>query len=600
MNSEKFRKWLEKNLNSKEITKKKYFDAINIISNEMTGWGFDNLDIYSLNETQLIDKVMSSKGFIEKDKRGNRMYSAALNHYKKFLISEVKQDEGGVTMANVDDVVLIKINRSFKENMTSEDLYQATSVSWVASFGKTATRDLKYYCAVYQNKIIEVYDFLGYEEEIIKRNPSRYILTGKVNSGELRSKLVGVDVSELHKGSGNPIKYTTVERLLNLDKQHIENPVVDPIQSFDELTNTDLLVHIHTYIKSHGFYYSKEDLNNFYLSLRSKPFVIISGISGTGKTKIVELFANSVGATEDNGQFKMIPVRPDWSDSSDLLGYLTLQEEYKKGPLADLVEHAMNYPELPHFALLDEMNLARVEYYFSDVLSVMESRKKIADGRFTSSPLIDSKLYQKEAFGESPKGPLHLPNNLYIIGTVNMDETTHPFSKKVLDRANTIEFNRIELNHFDFLTGLTEKEPARKISNENLEASYIHLIDVFNNHQNLIKEISKDIEKVNIPLSKINAQVGYRVRDEICFYMVHNREAGLLSQEEAMDFCYMQKILPRINGGQVVREVLIGLKEIWMNQTGDGQVKPYPMSIDKVEEMLGRLDADGFTSFWIA
>lgn len=363
---------------------------------------------------------------------------------------------------------------------------------------------------------------------------------------------------------------------------------------------SDLLTHIHTYIKSHGFYYSNEDLNNFYLSLRSKPFVIISGISGTGKTKIVELFANSVGATEENGQFKMIPVRPDWSDSSDLLGYLTLQDEYKKGPLADLVEHAMNYPELPHFALLDEMNLARVEYYFSDVLSVMESRKKVDDGGFTSSPLIDSKLYQKEAFGESPKGPLHLPSNLYIIGTVNMDETTHPFSKKVLDRANTIEFNRIELNHFDFLTGQTEKEPARKISNDNLEANYIHLIDVFNNHQNFVKEISRDIERVNIPLSKINAQVGYRVRDEICFYMVHNREAGLLSQEEAMDFCYMQKILPRINGGQAVREVLIGLKEIWMNQTGDGQVKPYPKSIDKVEEMLGRLDADGFTSFWIA
>jgi 5-methylcytosine-specific restriction endonuclease McrBC GTP-binding regulatory subunit McrB len=314
----------------------------------------------------------------------------------------------------------------------------------------------------------------------------------------------------------------------------------------------------------------------------------------------VELFANSVGATEDNGQFKLIPVRPDWSDSSDLLGYLTLQEEYKKGPLAELIEHAMNYPDLPHFALLDEMNLARVEYYFSDVLSVMESRKKGLDGKVVSSNLVDPKLYQKEASGESAGGPLRLTNNLYIVGTVNMDETTHPFSKKVLDRANTIEFNQIKLSHFDYLKGVTEKEPAKRISNDNLEASYIHLIDVFNKHQQLVEEISKDIEAINIPLSKINAQVGYRVRDEICFYMVHNKETNLLSENDALDFCYMQKILPRISGGQIVQEVLITLKALWTVRTEEGQPQPYPRSHAKVEEMLGRLKENGFTSFWIA
>lgn len=603
LNREEFKKWLENNLNSKEITKKKYFDAVNIISNEITDWGFEKFDIYALNETQLIDKVMASKGFIEKDKRGNRMYSVALNHYKKFLASKVKQTEGGVNMANVEDVVLIKINRSYKENMTSEELYQATSFSWVASFGKTPTRDIKYYCAVYQSKIIEVYDFLGYEEEIPKRNPSRYILSGEVTSEELRSKLVGLDVSDLHKGSGNPIKYTSMARLLNLEEETIDKtdiPEEDLLQDFEDLSNTDLLIHIHTYIKSRGFYYSKEDLYNFYLSLRSKPFVIISGISGTGKTKIVELFANSVGATEDNGQFKMIPVRPDWSDSSDLIGYLTLQGEYKKGPLAELIEHAMNYPDLPHFALLDEMNLARVEYYFSDVLSVMESRKKDVDEGIVSSYLVDPNLYQKEAFGESPGGPLRVTNNLYIVGTVNMDETTHPFSKKVLDRANTIEFNRIELNHFDFLTGVTEKEPAKRISNNNLESSYIHLIDVFSKHQSLIEKISKDIENINVFLSKINAQVGYRVRDEICFYMVHNKETGLLTEDEAMDFCYMQKILPRISGGQVVKEVLENIQGLWSLKSEELQAQRYPRSYAKVEEMRRRLRENGFTSFWIA
>ena len=407
-------------------------------------------------------------------------------------------------------------------------------------------------------------------------------------------------MSELHRGSGNPIKYTSIEKLLNLDEKNTETSGEDSKEGLVDLTNSELLTHIHTYINSRGFYYTKEDLHNFYLSLRSKPFVIISGISGTGKTKIVELFANSVGATEDNGRFKMIPVRPDWSDSSDLLGYLTLQEAYKKGPLAELVEHAMNYPNLPHFALLDEMNLARVEYYFSDILSVMESRKIDMDGGATSSYLIDPNLYQKEASGESEAGPLRLTNNIYIIGTVNMDETTHPFSKKVLDRANTIEFNRIELNHFDFLTGLGVKEPSKLISNDNLEAKYIQLIDVFGTHRKLIEKISMHIEEINRHLSKINAQVGYRVRDEICFYMIHNSDAGLLNENEALDFCYMQKILPRISGGQVVGEVLQGIKELWTEQTEEGQIHAYPKSFAKVEEMLGRLGDNGFTSFWIA
>lgn len=588
---------MEENLSERTPkTRLLYLTALNSINR----WKLIKEDLYQLNNIELIEEILNNPSFIERDTKNKRMYSAALNHYKKFLVSEVNNDESGVNMTNVEDVVLIKINRSYKENMTPEELYRATSISWVASFGKTATRDLKYYCAVYQNRIIEVYDLLSYEEELPKREPSRYILKGVVSSGELRSKLVGIDVSDVHKGSGNPIKYTSIKKLLNLDEKTIEASGEDSIEGLVDLTNSDLLTHIHTYINSRGFYYTKEDLYNFYLSLRSKPFVIISGISGTGKTKIVELFANSVGATEDNGRFKMIPVRPDWSDSSDLLGYLTLQEEYKKGPLADLVEHAMNYPDLPHFVLLDEMNLARVEYYFSDILSVMESRKIDMNGRATSSYLIDPNLYQKEAFGESEVGPLRLTNNIYIIGTVNMDETTHPFSKKVLDRANTIEFNRIELNHFDFLSGLGVKEPAKLISNDNLEAKYIQLIDVFGTHRKLIEKVSMDIEEINRHLSKINAQVGYRVRDEICFYMIHNSDAGLLNENEALDFCYMQKILPRISGGQVVGEVLQGLKELWTEQTEESQIHPYPKSFAKVEEMLRRLRDNGFTSFWIA
>ncbi len=142
-----------------------------------------------------------------------------------------------------------------------------------------------------------------------------------------------------------------------------------------EMTDSKLVSYINSYISSKGFYYEKEEVENLYLSLKTKPFVILSGISGTGKTKIVQWFAESVGATEENGQFTLIPVRPDWSDGSDLLGYVDIKGEFQEGPLTRVIREASNHRDKPYFVLLDEMNLARVEYYFSDILSVMESKR---------------------------------------------------------------------------------------------------------------------------------------------------------------------------------------------------------------------------------
>ncbi len=96
------------------------------------------------------------------------------------------------------------------------------------------------------------------------------------------------------------------------------------------MNSRDVIEHVHSYITSKGFYYEKEEVTNFFLSLKTKPFAILSGISGTGKTKIVQWFAESVGATEENGQFALIPVRPDWSDGSDLLGYTDIKGEFKR------------------------------------------------------------------------------------------------------------------------------------------------------------------------------------------------------------------------------------------------------------------------------
>ncbi|MBH0174252.1 AAA family ATPase [Fictibacillus sp. 23RED33] len=353
--------------------------------------------------------------------------------------------------------------------------------------------------------------------------------------------------------------------------------------------------HIHSYIQSKGFFYKREEVINLYLSLKTKPFVILSGISGTGKTKMVQWFAECLGATENNGQFTLIPVRPDWSDGSDLLGYIDIKGDFKKGPLTSVLERAMDNPIKPYFVLLDEMNLARVEYYFSDLLSVMESRRW-ENGEMITTPVLPFEVNGRDII---------LPSNVYIVGTVNMDETTHPFSKKVLDRANTIEFNRVQLDHFAFLEDLEEQEPL-SIENQSLAGDFLHLKDAYKDNMELIKMVTEVLVDINKQLEGIGAQVGYRVRDEICFYMIYSEKDNLLTFKEAMDQSILQKILPRISGSdERVWDTLKGLYEICTNQVYDTDVLPgfdkaiYPKSAQKIVDMIRRYQLDGFTSFWI-
>ncbi|WP_270606567.1 MrcB family domain-containing protein [Bacillus mobilis] len=360
------------------------------------------------------------------------------------------------------------------------------------------------------------------------------------------------------------------------------------------LDQQSIIDHVSSYIQSKGFFYEKKDLINFFLSLKTKPFVILSGISGTGKTKIVQWFAESLGATEENGQFTLIPVRPDWSDSSDLLGYVNLQGEFQDRPLIKVLEKADANPNRPYFVVLDEMNLARVEYYFSDFLSVIESRKW-KDGKIVTSPVLPESITNKH---------ITIPSNVYIIGTVNMDETTHPLSKKVLDRANTIEFNTVNLDYFNFLMDMEEKE-AEAASNRSLETEYLHLKECFKENEDLVRNISTILIEINKTLESVGAQVGYRIRDEICFYMAYNEQGKLLSFDEALDYQIYQKILPRLAGSdgrteEVLKQLyVLCANEEYDNGNNDDSYAKYPRSANKLSHMLRRFEYDGFTSFWI-
>ena len=362
---------------------------------------------------------------------------------------------------------------------------------------------------------------------------------------------------------------------------------------------------VKAYIGGKGFMYPAGLIENFYLSLRSKPFVILAGTSGTGKTRLVRLFAEAIGA-----QYHQVAVRPDWSDSTDLFGHVDLNGTFVPGCVLEFLVEAQRNPDHPYVLCLDEMNLARVEYYLSDFLSVIETREFRGE-KIVSDPLVSEKIYGTDGAARKKHGEVFFPENLYVVGTVNMDETTFPFSRKVLDRANTIEFNYVDLRP-DFVGSVEGNRLSEK--NSFLKTEYLLLAQCPEEAQGYILGLCAELEKINRILQTANAHVGYRVRDEICFYMLNNRETGLLSEDAALDREIMQKILPRIQGsGTSVRDMLCKLFKEFLagdydRQAGDAagmekklkeKAARYPLSAEKVMFMVRRYEEDGFTSYWL-
>ena len=381
------------------------------------------------------------------------------------------------------------------------------------------------------------------------------------------------------------------------------------------LSIAEIINNIKNYIAAKGFNYNDGLIENFYLSLKAKPFVILAGTSGTGKTRLVKLFAEAVGATEVNGRYKMVSVRPDWSDSSDLFGYVDLNGRFIPGAIIDFIKQAEIDSKNPYFLCLDEMNLARVEYYLSDILSVIETRDFI-DGKIVSAPLVSESYYGADKNAAGKYGVVRLPENLYLIGTVNMDETTFPFSRKVLDRANTIEFSYVDLR--PIINENNESYSALNLDNKFLKTEYLLLNECCDSFDD-IQLYCAELQSINKILQQANANIGYRVRDELIFYLVNNKKYGLLAENEAFDNGLMQKILPRIQGSS--NAVKSMLSDLFKHCAGDfsgyneqtdnlskrmhavlkesGRKIKYRKSAEKIELMTRRLEEDGFTSYWL-
>ena len=423
----------------------------------------------------------------------------------------------------------------------------------------------------------------------------------------------------------------------------------------------------------------------FTAAIKSKPFLLLAGISGTGKSRIVREFAfkscpeylqDKDGTTP--GNYCMIEVKPNWHDSTELLGYysrLGSKPGYQFTKFVKFLVKAKMYPDVPFFVCLDEMNLAPVEQYFAEILSILETRKVVIgeDGSKTikTEAIIDAehfkalgkiggfslnftdrdiymKLYDidtesdiKEAVGKrtdlKTEG-LTLPDNVVIIGTVNMDDTTHPFSRKVIDRAMTIEMNGGNLRNMfggsKNLEYLPNKEQQKW--QKAFIRRYVTADEVLEAHSDVAKELVEklptQLEEINKVLKGTPFEVSYRVLNELTIMVGVMLDEGKELDDaiaQSVNNILLMKILPRIEGDaemfalsreyktkvgitydnrlEWLKELAPDIKETLTDtESGDDDteektdaVKEHqPTAKDKIQEMIDRLNNQEFTRFW--
>jgi hypothetical protein len=343
------------------------------------------------------------------------------------------------------------------------------------------------------------------------------------------------------------------------------------------LTELQLLDHIRKYIDARGFYFDAETVFNYHICLKTRPFVILAGLSGTGKSKLSQLYAEAIGHNVQNGRYLRLAVRPSWNDDRYLLGYLnSITGEYVTEPAIDFVMQAEKDRQYLYFFCLDEMNLAHVEYYFSQFLSALEE-ESAADRRVLLYSKATEAALQKQGKKIGHGREAIISSNLLFTGTINVDETTQPLSDKVIDRANTLEFFDVDLKQ---VPDRKPTPPIPTISASTWQSYQIRTPDV--TFRPSIVELSQIMHQANLGF-------GFRVLREIELYLANS--AGLLRPEVAFDLQVKQRVLPRVRGTAVILPMLGNLKDFLKKNN-------MSRSLKRLEEMEQRLRRDGYTSFW--
>jgi hypothetical protein len=377
---------------------------------------------------------------------------------------------------------------------------------------------------------------------------------------------------------------------------------------------------------------------NYLTALRTKPFMLLAGISGTGKSRIVRKLAQA-SVTEElqrkydpksvakgfnrwelhkPANFELIQVKPNWHNSLEVVGYKSNigGAHYEYTPFVEFVVRAWKHPEIPFFLCLDEMNLAPVEQYFAEFLSAIESRS-IENGEYETDPIIKpfdefgkevseqmidhlvgtvgassfgaDSIEEKLAKRFRTKG-LTLPQNLLVMGTVNMDETTFSFSRKVLDRAMSVVMNEVEYDKF--FSGESENDVEEMDDNTRklLIDRPIRGLEAEDNEADAVKDY---LMRINEKLNDTPFKLGYRAANEALLYVsashMFNADSDVNS---ALDDFTLMKILSRIEGDKrSIGDLLVKLQEVIT-------AEKYPKSYDKLFKMSETLKDQQFVSYW--
>ncbi|KDF00657.1 hypothetical protein Y900_017335 [Mycolicibacterium aromaticivorans JS19b1 = JCM 16368] len=376
-------------------------------------------------------------------------------------------------------------------------------------------------------------------------------------------------------------------------------PAPPPSVPLPEVTAEELFRNFEAVVDASGLRFPAGSnlIRSFLCSLLAKPFAILTGLAGSGKTQLAMRLGEWFG-TDEHGRHRhiVVPVRPDWTGPESIFGYEDALRTSATGAPVWFVPEAFEFvlraaddPEYPYLLILDEMNLAHVERYFSDFLSGVESRRPVLPDLSFDQPSNQWVLRDAEA------RRLPLPRNLFVVGTVNVDETTYMFSPKVLDRAFTFEF-RVTSDQLDadlrrpIAAAAGEDQQVRALSSL-AESDDWHR----ENPHPARDEIVSTLREVHAILAAANQEFGHRTLYEILRFCAFLAATGETDVDTALDLAIMQKILPKVHGSRRrVEPILVALDAL---AAGIGPTPRLPITQHKVVRMMDAVRANQFVSF---
>ncbi len=338
-------------------------------------------------------------------------------------------------------------------------------------------------------------------------------------------------------------------------------------------------------------------VRSFLSSLLAKPFAILTGLAGSGKTQLAMRLGEWFG-TDEHGRHRhvVVPVRPDWTGPESIFGYEDALRKSASGAPVWFVPEAFEFvlraahdPEHPYLLILDEMNLAHVERYFSDFLSGVESRRPVLPDLVFDQPSRQWVLRDVEA------QRLPLPRNLFVVGTVNVDETTYMFSPKVLDRAFTFEF-RVTADELDAELQRPIAAPAGDDQRLRAFASLAERDDFQREYPHPARdEIVSTLQAAHSILARANQEFGHRTLYEILRFCAFYAATGDIDVHAALDLAMMQKVLPKVHGSRRrIEPVLTAMAAL---AAGGGPSPQLPLTHQKIGRMIDSVRANQFVSF---